>query len=435
MRNFRLPLRLPLLSESSLTKLYLGGTSAVPYALALLSAPLFARCYPVETFGVSAVVAMSAAFLMGFGTLQLHMGIHTQPHARAALSLAVACILIAGGVGLFAALYIVFYTDTTVQLLGIAAIRPWLWTVPILFFFGSINMVLDQWLIRDGQLRQLGRAGILQSALGILPPLCLIAAPHLTNPFIIGQILSQAAGFLYRLRKVNFNATLADGGSLLSGDIVLHTRRNLHLTRNMLPAGIINVCVRQLPVTILGRYFGVEAVGQFARAQTFLNIPVALVGNAFRTTFMNEAGAIARTTGDCRPLFVRTFWQIFAVVAGYYLIFACFGGEIYTLIFGATWTQAGLWAADLSLFFLLSTVASTLGCILYFGTNPRWELLWQIALLLVTSSALWAGVELGTATTLISLYALAYSFLYAVYIAISYRCASSLGPPPTGQTK
>jgi len=88
------------------------------------------------------------------------------------------------------------------------------------------------------------------------------------------------------------------------------------------------------------------------------------------------------------------------------------------LAFGERWRQAGIIAVWLMPMFALRFVASPLSYVFYVAGKQHIDLMWQVALLLVTVATLYFPANYAHA---IQAYSAGYALLYVIYLALSWR--------------
>ena len=94
------------------------------------------------------------------------------------------------------------------------------------------------------------------------------------------------------------------------------------------------------------------------------------------------------------------------------------GEEMFVLVFGEEWRQAGKYAVWLSPAFALGFTVSPLSCLIFIVNRQNVDLVWQIILLIVVLLALIVSADVRGA---LLAYSLGYSLMYLIYIVITYR--------------
>ena len=196
--------------------------------------------------------------------------------------------------------------------------------------------------------------------------------------------------------------------------------------RFSLPSSVLNTVVGQLPLFMIGIHHGVQAAGLFALTQRVLNAPIALIATSVLEVFKRQAVHEFESAGHCREVYRATFKVLVLLALGPSLVLLLFSPDLFGWVFGSTWRPAGELARILAPLCFLNFVASPLSYVFYVTGKQKMELLWQVALFVMTISVFVAPLTLHEC---LLGYAVGRSALYMVYLAMSYRCAQN-GPAP-----
>ena len=115
-------------------------------------------------------------------------------------------------------------------------------------------------------------------------------------------------------------------------------------------AALLSNAGRFAPALLVAVLYGAQVAGWFALAQRILAAPVYVSSNAVARVYLSEAPRRARAEGTgIYKLFKTTTWRLlaFGVLALGLLIIA--GPQLFGLIFGPVWTEAGRYAQFLAL--------------------------------------------------------------------------------------
>jgi O-antigen/teichoic acid export membrane protein len=187
-----------------------------------------------------------------------------------------------------------------------------------------------------------------------------------------------------------------------------------------MPGNFVNSLAAQLPLFIIIARFGPAAVAFYALTLKVLAGPISLLANSVLTVFKEQAGRDFREQGNCRDAYRYAFKSLVALAILPALILGGFGEQIFRITFGPGWGVAGHYAQMLAPLFFMRFIASPLSYTLYLSQRQLQALIWQTGVLAMT----WAVFSLtNNLETAITVYSLAYSTMYLLYIFISYQAA------------
>jgi O-antigen/teichoic acid export membrane protein len=325
----------------------MSGT-AFGQLLLLIASPLLTRLYTPEDFGVLGVFS---ALLMLFGIavcLRYEVAIPlAEDDARMAnllaLSLALAFLVSALiGVALWLS------GEMITRWLNTEALRPFLWLLPVGLLGVGCNRALTHWAIRRQEFGQITRTEISRSVGQVTTQLgCGYLALGPVG-LLAGQIIGQSAG-VTTLALAFHRRDGARWRSVRLRDMARAAARFANFPTYSAAAALLSNAGRYAPALFVAALYGAEAAGWFALARRILATPVFL-SNAVARVYLSEAPRRARGDGaGVYRLFKRTTWRllIFGVLALGLVVVA--GPQLFALVFGAVWTEAGRYAQFLAL--------------------------------------------------------------------------------------
>lgn len=260
--------------------------------------------------------------------------------------------------------------------------------------------------------------GLMAARLLLRPPLGRDGAP---GAGVFERVRLAAA--LARLRR------LARGG--LSGLLPSRAQRAYLLTHRALwhftlPGNLLNTGVGQLPLLIIGARHGALAAGLFALTQRVLAAPISLLAASVHEVFKRESVRQYQDTGNCRPAYLHALRVLLLLGCVPSLILLLASPALFAFAFGEAWRGAGELAQILAPLYFLNFIASPLSYVFLVAGRQKIEMVWQIALFIMTASAFAAPLTLKHS---VLAYTVGYSLLYLLYLRMSYHYSVKLTPP------
>ncbi len=197
-----------------------------------------------------------------------------------------------------------------------------------------------------------------------------------------------------------------------------YLRRHQAFWRFSLPSNMLNILVGQLPLFLIGARHGALAAGLFALTQRVLSAPVALLASSVLEVFKRQSVQDFQAHGNCRDAYRYTFKALALLGIGPSLVLLLFSPDLFAFVFGPNWRPAGELAQILAPLYFLNFIASPLSYVFYVAGKQKADLVWQVALFLMTVGVF---VSPGTLQQSVRWYAIGYSLLYLVYLRMSYQ--------------
>lgn len=392
-----------------------GATGA--QVLPLLAAPLLTRmCTPAEmgAFSVwlgvivvsssAATLRLEAAMVLDHDNAQQGICFGVVAYCATVLALALTLVMLAG------------------HALGLPVLRAMSW-------FELFSVGAGTWLTATMQttlayaashnlFAKAAKAKVLQSATIAVSQLALLYAGWNSTGLLTGQLIGLVAG-LWAARRLLAPPAARLGLTLDRGQRAYFIKHQA-FWRYSLPSSLLNSLVGYLPLFMIGIHHGALAAGLFALTQRVLAAPTALIAASIRDVFKREAVHQFQSLGHCRDAYHATFKALVLLALAPSLVLFLFSPELFGWVFGPAWRPAGELARILAPLCFLGFIASPLSYVFFVAGKQKMELLWQVALFLMTFSVFVAPLTLHQS---LLMYAIGRSLLYLVYLYLSHRYA------------
>jgi O-antigen/teichoic acid export membrane protein len=389
-------------------------------ALLILPSPVLSRLYDPKAFGVLAAFVAASAVIARVATGCYEHAILVPAEDEDARGLLLLALAISAVVcALLLGLVLVIAGPLSI-LLSVPSVESWMWLIPILGALSAALESLSHWFNRQKRYKLLavnrvGRSVVtvfFMLAFGVVDGtgLSLVMATSAGAAF---GVLNLVIAWFRQERRWERRFDLTKSRRL--------ARRYRDFVFFAAPGNLLNSVTRQGPVLILGAYFGPAVVGAYNFSQRVLVAPQAVVATAVGDVFRQRAAEDLIQFGDCRKLWWKTFRVLtLASLPGFGLLILA-APEIFAFAFGEDWRTAGDYARLAAPLFLVALPASTLGRVNFVAERQREDLVWQLALFVVTGAALLVGGETGSASLTIFLFSASYAVMYLVYLKMSHR--------------
>jgi O-antigen/teichoic acid export membrane protein len=177
---------------------------------------------------------------------------------------------------------------------------------------------------------------------------------------------------------------------------------------------------------MLSAFFSTTVVGHYAIGNKVLRIPVNLVGANIATVFFQHASE-THHQGGIRNSIENMFRYLIAIFVFPSLLLCLVGKDLFVVVFGSRWGEAGVYTEILSLYILLWFMAVPLGIALNVLEKQALELRLVMVILLARVGALLIGGTLGSARLTLALFSLAGVLGYGSFCLVVLRsCAVSV---------
>lgn len=170
-----------------------------------------------------------------------------------------------------------------------------------------------------------------------------------------------------------------------------HAIRYINFPKYMLPGELLNYISSQLPVLIFKPLFGSLLLGYYSFSHRYISIPIQLISKSVSGVLIEKAASLRHKKDDLRnmvySLFKRQF--IFGIVP--FAILGLWGKEIFSIIFGKEWEQAGIMAELLSPWLFAVLLGSPLSSIATAFERQKFSMVFNTLFLLFRIVAILLG--------------------------------------------
>ncbi|WP_082143256.1 lipopolysaccharide biosynthesis protein [Pseudomonas fildesensis] len=389
--------------------------SAIAQIIPILGALVIARLYSPGEFGIFASWLGGVVFLGVLITVRFETALAIEqdgaPRAHAVYSVVITSLVVAVGFMLATLLVLYVFPEIT-QTVSLTLL---LCAVPTALTIGLLQTWLS-WAAAEGhygllsKMRICGASSItfLQIGLGCIHP----NATVLGIGYFLGGLI--ACGIAIKLMPLRVPGREIGKAKTVKG----FWYRQRRFPQFSLPADAINSAAAQLPVIIVAHRYGAEVAGLLAMTLRILGAPLGLLGKSVLDVFKRHAASRYREYGECRDIYIRTF-KVLSLGSLIFVAVMLFLSEpIFVIFFGEKWRFSGTIATWMLPYFALAFIASPLSYMVYIAGKQNLDLLWQVALLAMTVTALSVFQDYAVA---LKVYSVGYAALYVVYVAMSYH--------------
>lgn len=397
-----------------------SGTT-VAQVLNILSAPLLARIYGPEVYGIAALFFSIVGVIAVISCFRYEMSIMLPESDGEASNLMVLSFLISLFVSILSIPVILLFGPFFLSLLNAQSLTRYLWLIPILLLWGGLGIghpALNYW---NSRTKHYGRLSIIQIINSVITLGGQIGAGLLGYNNEGSLILSMVVGSI---------ASTSILGLLIWRDDNQIFRLNVNLKRmlaglkryNKFPrydsfAVFLNSLSWQLPSYLLSAFFSTTIVGYYSLGNRVLRLPMNFIGSSIAQVFFQRA-AEAKNNNNLAPL-VENVFQILVKLGMFpMLLLSIISYDLFIVVFGSNWGEAGIYTQILSVWMFFWFISSPLSTLFRVLELQEFSLGINIAIFVTRLISLWIGGKLGDARLALGLFAISGIILYG-YLSIS----------------
>lgn len=392
-----------------------SGT-AFAQILTILAAPILTRIYNPEDFGIQALFLSITGIISVIACLRYEFSIMLPDFDEDAANLLALSLIINILISIFIVPVIWIIGQPVQDIIKAPELGSYFWLIPFFIFTNGIFLSLNFWNSRTKHFKRLSMARVVSSIASTGTQLgagfagC-ISGGALIGGSLVGQSVSTfiLTSQIWRDDRSFFLKNL-NWKKMISG---LKRYRKLPLVDSW--SALLNTISWQLPTFLLASFFSPTVVGFYSLGFQLLQLPMSFIGNSISQVFFQRSSE-AKSDGTL-PLLVEDIFRTLVIIGMFpILTITIVGNNIFSVIFGEAWIEAGVYAQILSIWvfvWFISSPLSTLWIVL-----EKQEFGFQITFvnLITRFLSLFIGGLLGNAYMALFLFSFSGIFVY------SYLC-------------
>ena len=399
-------------SRFSIDVLTLVTGTTVSLIITLLASPIITRLYGPAAFGLVALFTSITGILGVIVCLRYELAIVLPKSDEEAANLFGLCMLLVVVVSVATIPLLIILEQPLVQFLKAPQLGQFFWLIPPTLLISGTFLALNYWNTRTKQFKRLSIARISSSFsttgtqlgagfLGYTSGGVLIYAN------VFGQLVSTSVLGIQIMRD-----HLSFFRENISWEGMADTfRRYSNFPKFDVWSALINQISWQVPVLLLSSFFSTTIVGYYSLGMMMVTLPMSLIGGAIAQVFFQRA-AIAQHEGSLSLIFEDAYSFLIKISLFPLLLLTFIGQDLFILIFGPSWGEAGFYIQILSVWAVFFFISSPISAILSIAGKQKTGLVLSTINLITRFVSISLGGILGSATLSILFFSLSGVVMY-----------------------
>jgi lipopolysaccharide exporter len=334
-----------------------SGTTLAQFML-VAATPFLTRLYPPAAFGLFAIFLSITNILGVVVCLRYDLSIMLPEYDGEAANLLGVSALFAIVNSLLTAALIWWLQEPLLNFLNAQELAHYLWLVPVAVLGTGLFMALNYWQTRTKRYSSVSMAQVGNSTVMTASQLSAGYAGYANGGGLIGGFVG---GKFIAVATLAVSIWRADHNLLLSsinvGQMVAGIKRHRKFPLFTTWAALLNAISWQLPAFLLAIYFSPAIVGFYALGHKVLSLPMLVIGQAIGQVFFQRS-AEAHIKGALHQVVEMVFQRLVAFGLFPFLLITFIGQDLFGLVFGEEWAEAGMYAQILGVWIFVWFISS-----------------------------------------------------------------------------
>jgi len=199
--------------------------------------------------------------------------------------------------------------------------------------------------------------------------------------------------------------------------------------RSMLGFGInlssfnfLNYCSRNVDSLLIGRYLGVDSLGQYSRAYSLMFMPIRQLNGPLSSVYLPTLSRLCGTPDEFRLVFLQLIRWLSIVTTPLSIVLIATGDQVISVLLGEQWSQAGELFRVLAFAALFQPLGSFSGTLLTALGQTRRLAKWGVFSSILITSSFIIGIQYGVFGVAVA-YAIATKIQQPILLWYSLRYA------------
>lgn len=365
------------------------GGSIGGQIITMLSAPIISRLYSAADFGTLAICVSFLTLTILISSLRYELAIPLPSSKVEAINITFLALFLVVFTSLSIAFLVFLYRTYLYQSFTSNLFLDYVWLLPIGVLVGGMYTVINYWALRNKNFTNIAHSKIWESISSNL--IQVFGYKFGFIALIIGYLTGQGVGGSYlRISAIDHrDFKLAS----LSG-IINVAKRYKRFPQYFVLGGLLNAAGQSIGPIIIASSFGFAAAGFYALTNRVMSIPSSLIGTSVGQVFLSNA-VEANQHSDLHILVEKIYKTLSCFGLPVAILIVVLGPDMFSLVFGEPWRQAGEFARWMAPWIYIQFVSSPLSLVYTILEEQKRGLVFQALLFILQAMALFAGVLLN----------------------------------------
>jgi len=410
-------------SEFGVDVLTLVTGTTIAQIITILASPIITRLYGPQTFGLLALFTSITSIIGVVACMRYELAImlpESDVEAANVFGLSVIFVII---VSIVSIIPLILFQQPLIQSLKAPQLGPFLWLIPPTILISGIFLALNYWNTRTKHFHRLSIARVMSSCSSTGTQLGMgflgyASGGALIGASVLGQIVATLALGIQIVRDhLSFfkqNITWIGMNNVL--------KRYSNFPKYDIWTALLSTISWQIPIFLLSYFFSTTIVGYYSLGMMIIQLPMSFIGGAIAQVFYQRA-AEAYHQEKLSFLVAEVFDELLKLSIFPMLLLTISGKDLFLVIFGSAWGEAGVYVQILSIWAIFWFISSPLSTII--AVKEKLKLSFNLTLLNFSTRliSLVIGGLIGSIFLAIALFSLSGVLIYGLACFVFLKLA------------
>jgi teichuronic acid exporter len=322
-----------------------GSGNSIAQMISILILPILSRIYNPEDFGIfniftqfTALMGILLTFRLEYFVLLNKSNIEISCYLKKIFSLSLILTLF------YSIIFLLFHQKITFFSEDITATSYFI-LCPLAGLAFSFSILFQQLVQREEDFKTSGLSEIINKMFyGIT---ALMGFFYKSVIFLLmSTVLGPLSKAIFLFKKSNSEIVRNSFSNSIVGKIKKEIVKN---SISFSTSSLIQFFIGILPILYITKNFSITTLGHFSLVISCLYLPTSLLGNALGQVYFQRSSSLYHEKKSFWKIWIKTFKTVIYVGIPVYFIVYLFSPELFPLVFGEEWVDAGRYASIFSI--------------------------------------------------------------------------------------
>ncbi|KEQ13091.1 oligosaccharide flippase family protein [Endozoicomonas numazuensis] len=390
---------------------------AIPIAVS----PILTRLYTPEDFGLFALYGALAAIISMLATGRYEQAIMLPQDDDEAINIVIFSLGIVVSVSVLSLVTVFLFNVELTKLLGSDDISGWLYLLPVSILVVGCYQNFYYWVNRQKKYKNIAINRVFQSG-GTAAVQVSTAFGHVGGGLMMGLVVGQTIG-LIGLLQASGKKVIAFIPAVSVDKVLESAKRYKKFPLFDSMSSILNMSTSHLQNIVLAAFYGAQTAGLYSLVLRVLVFPLSFINGALLDVLRDKFVTEYRETGGVKVFYRKVFLVLFVLGLPPMLLLLLFAEDLFQIVFGDNWLEAGVYASILAPMFYMRFISSPLSYMFFVAEKQEWDVVGNI---LLCVSLVVSALASDSARDFVIRISFMHGFVYFLYLVVSARLAKAI---------
>lgn len=391
--------------------------------ISIFCAPIITRLYGPEAFGTLALFTSLITTVGVIICLRYEIPILIAKTDKQAANLLCLSLLITVILSFLSIFLLFFGGEYLIQFLHSPQLKIYLWLIPPTLFVVGLFQTMMFWNTRTEHFKRLSLAkGANQIAISGTQIGAGLNGYTNGGSLIFAYVFGQIMSCIVLSSQVVRDHYIFFRESVSKDEILIVMKRYSNFPIFDTWSALIGSITSSIPIFLLSAFFTLSVVGYYSLGMMVVQLPLSYIGSSLGQVFFQRASALKHEGERQLSDFVEKI-VLKLMIIGIFptIVFLFLGQDLFIVIFGAQWAEAGVYTQIFAIWIFIMVIASPISGLFAIFEQQKLILIYSIFAIFFRVIALYIGGIIGNVILTLVLFSLVSFFSYGVSLIWELR--------------